>query len=138
VHIIAVLELPPRAFCKILVNFESLKLINCFEPALSLLITFDRANKLRLMLEPSLSLIPSAYVLLTPSEPAKSTRFSWEIFVEPSFAQFETIFILKTVCDRDEFSFSLVSAILRYSSPCSISLRTYSAFIPSFSDRRLM
>jgi hypothetical protein len=62
VQMIAVLELPPKAVCKIRVNLESRKLMNVFPPLaeLNLLMTFDKANKLLLMLEPSLNRMPSA------------------------------------------------------------------------------
>lgn len=42
----------------------------------SLLITLDKASRDLLIFDPSLRRIPSAYVLETPSEPAKSTRLS--------------------------------------------------------------
>jgi len=78
VQIIAVLEFPPKAVCKIRVSLLSRKLIKVFPPfaELSLLITFESASKLRLIFEPSLSLNPSACVRLAPSLPAKSTRFN--------------------------------------------------------------
>ena len=62
VQIIAVFEFPPKAGYRILVSFESLKLIKVFPPLaeLNLFITFDRANKLLLIFEPSLNLSPSA------------------------------------------------------------------------------
>lgn len=90
------------------------------------------------MFDPSLSLMPSACVLLTPSEPAKSTRLSYEIFIDPSIVLLDWMFILKTVCERDEVSFNLVSAIFRSSSPCSISFKTSAAQVTSLSERRLM
>lgn len=59
---IAVLEFPPKAVCKILVNLESRKLMNVFPPLaeLNLLITLDKASRLLLMFEPSLNRMPSA------------------------------------------------------------------------------
>lgn len=75
------------------------------------------------MLEPSLKRTPSLWVLLTPSEPAKSTRFTCEVlmvFLEVcKFFSESKILSLKTVCEREDFSFNLVSAIFLYSSPLS-------------------
>jgi hypothetical protein len=58
----AVFEFPPKAGCKMRVSFESRKFIKIFAPfaELSLLITLDKARRLLLMFEPSLSLKPSA------------------------------------------------------------------------------
>lgn len=62
VHMMAVLELPPRAVCKMRVNLESRKLIKVLPPpaVLKRLITFERARRLLLMFEPSLRRRPSA------------------------------------------------------------------------------
>jgi hypothetical protein len=78
VQMMAVFEFPPRAVCKMRVNLESRKLMNVFPPfaELNLLITFDSARRLLLMLEPSLKRILSAYVRDAPSLPARSTKLS--------------------------------------------------------------
>ena len=47
----------------------------CFEPSLSLLITFPKTIKLLLIYFPSFKRTPSAPVLAILSEPAKSTKF---------------------------------------------------------------
>lgn len=73
-HIIDVIEFPERAYCRIRVSFESLKLMNEFPYGALLLavyncillnlkpsiyITLDNANRLLLILDPSLNLTPS-------------------------------------------------------------------------------
>ena len=78
-QIIKVLELPPKAFCKILVKHESLYGTMIFFPlpiALSARvdITNPKTDKLLLIPAASLSLSPVAPVLPTFSLPAKSTR----------------------------------------------------------------
>jgi hypothetical protein len=78
VQMIVVEELPPKLFCNILVNLESRKFMNYLEPVLSLLITLERARRLRLIFDPSRRRKPSYYVLLTPSLPAKSTKLSYD------------------------------------------------------------
>jgi hypothetical protein len=109
-------ELPPSDFCRMRVSFESRKFINCFDPCDSLLITFESASSDLLMLDPSRSLSPSAYVLLTPSDPARSTKLSCDCLTAvPSSV--DSKLILNTVCDRDDASFNLVSATFLASSP---------------------
>ena len=90
VHIMAVCELPYRDFCKILVSLESLKLIYLvyFWPSFS--ITLLKASRLLLMLLPSLFL--ELVVQSTPSDPAKSTRFTSDVLI--SFLPVCTVFSL--------------------------------------------
>jgi hypothetical protein len=131
VQIIAVLELPANDFCRIRVSLLSRKLMNDLEPRDSLLITLERASRERLMFEPSLSRKPSDYVLLTPSEPARSTKLSYD---SVACGPLDFILILNTVCDLDEASFSFVSATFLASSPISISRITCAASHTTFSD----
>lgn len=136
VQIIAVDEFPHKLFCKILVSLESRKFMNCLDPIESLLITFESASNDLLMFEPSRSLSPSACVLVAPSDPAKSTKFNCDILLTPSLV--DSRLILKTVWDRDEKSFNLVSATLRTSSPYCISLSTVWESETSFSESLLI
>ena len=54
--------------------------------------TLERANKLLLMLDPSLKRIPSFLVLETPSLPARSTKLSYEnLSVEPLNLKFNLL-----------------------------------------------
>ena len=78
-HTMAVLELPPSAGCRIRVSFESRNGM-CeplpSAPSVSLLMTMPRFRRDLLMLAPSFMRIPSAPVLSTRSDPARSTRLS--------------------------------------------------------------
>lgn len=64
-------------------------------------ITFDKASKDLLMFEPSQNQIPFAFVLLTASLPAKSTRLSIDDqnFSIPFSIVLISTLILKTVWD---------------------------------------
>ena len=89
-QIITVLELPPKAFCKIRVKAESLYGGNTsfFLPkALSakVFITFPRTNKLLLILHPSFNLAPVAPVEFALSLPAKSTKLILDFFSDFAF-----------------------------------------------------
>jgi hypothetical protein len=83
--------------------------------------TFERANSDLLIFWPSLNLIPSAFVFETPSDPAKSTRLIYDDFIKLlpvcKFFSLISMLILKTVCDLEDFSLSLVSAMILCSSP---------------------
>lgn len=80
--------------------------------------TFYKANKLLLIEKPSFLRIPSAYVLESPSEPAKSTRWRWDYLVVKG-GDFYLVSIdnYKITCDLDENSFIFVSPKCLYSSP---------------------
>ena len=81
------------------------------------------------MLEPSLNLIPFAFVLLTASLPARSTKFNIEFLdfsTPPSFVLI-SILIQNTVWDLLDYSFWFVSAITLFSSPLSRYSRASSA-----------
>lgn len=125
--------------------------MNYFElPAayeLSLLITLLRASKDLLMFWPSRSLIPSACVLLTPSDPAKSTKFNWETFILPRCwirddvlvtLSCEQMLMRNTVWLLELSSFSLVAAIFLNSSPCCMYFITSSKEDTFFSDSLLI
>lgn len=78
-QIINVLELPPSAFCKILVKHESLYGTTIFFPfpiALSANVEITRPSTDKLLFIPAayLSLSPVAPVLPTFYDPAKSTK----------------------------------------------------------------
>lgn len=75
--------------------------------------TFERANRDLLIFEPSQNLIPFAFVLLTASLPAKSTRLSIDVlnFSTPFSTLLISMLIQNTVWDQLLCSFWFVSAI---------------------------
>ena len=118
---------------------------------LNRLMTLLRARRERLMFWPSRRRMPSAWVLLAPSDPAKSTRFNCEILVlvppdfsaeSPSWswswASWDLMLSLKTVWLLELCSFSLVAAMLRDSSPLAIKAMTSWTDSTLFSLSRLM
>lgn len=87
-----VFEFPPRLSLKIYVNLESLYGINLFYFPIdfsaynylqftSALITFPKTDKDLFILDASLSLNPDVSAFFYLSEPAKSTRFNFDIFI---------------------------------------------------------
>jgi len=65
----------------------------------------------------SVSSMPSAPVLLTRSEPARSTRFSRERRITSEPGAFDSTVTMKMQCEREEARFIGVSAIMRLVSP---------------------
>lgn len=80
----AVFALPPSDGWRILVNFES-RYGMCFlsPPSDSFAMTLPRANRDLLIWPPSFSLIPSAPVWPTRSDPARSTKLRHETLTAP-------------------------------------------------------
>ena len=83
VHTKVVLEFPPSDSFKKNVSFESLK-GTWVLPSVRCMIQFPRAVKLMLIFLASSRTFPVAPVFDIRSLPAKSTRFSWACFVDPS------------------------------------------------------
>ncbi|WVY90598.1 hypothetical protein V8G54_036112 [Vigna mungo] len=146
VQIMDVLALPPRAGWSIRVNLLSRYGICplCFEPSLSLLITFPKTIKLLLIYFPSFKRTPSAPVLAILSEPARSTKFKTETrttsLIEQSLEELESfpllsITILNIVCDLLLLTFIFVSPKCLLTSPALMRFSTCSALftISSFS-----
>jgi len=69
--------------------------------------TFDKASRDLLMFDPSQNQMPLAFVLLTASLPAKSTRLSIEVldFSTPYSTVLISILIQNTVWDQLDCSF---------------------------------
>mmetsp|Transcript_24839 Transcript_24839/g.49442 ORF Transcript_24839/g.49442 Transcript_24839/m.49442 type:complete len:203 (-) Transcript_24839:454-1062(-) len=112
--IMTVLQLPPRESFSSRVNFESLYGTNCplFDRSPKAVIQFPRASKLRLMLAPSVSLMPLFLVTAALSLPARSTRLSFPILilamVPSALSRFSTT-TCRTACDRDETALAAVA-----------------------------
>mmetsp|Transcript_72305 Transcript_72305/g.182333 ORF Transcript_72305/g.182333 Transcript_72305/m.182333 type:complete len:200 (-) Transcript_72305:359-958(-) len=120
-QMITVCALPPIDFCRILVSFESRKLM-CFSVRASPEreeMTCDRASKDRLMFLPSLRRSPVASVCLSPSEPARSTKFKVDKRTVPSATHRDSSWTCSTACDLEERSFIFVSPLWRRRSPSS-------------------
>mmetsp|Transcript_8589 Transcript_8589/g.38720 ORF Transcript_8589/g.38720 Transcript_8589/m.38720 type:complete len:254 (-) Transcript_8589:1049-1810(-) len=130
-HTMAVLELPPSAGCRIRVSFESRNGM-CeplpSAPSVSLLMTMPRFRRDLLMLAPSFMRIPSAPVLSTRSDPARSTRLSLPTLNDcrssawPASSvslEFSTM-TMNTACDRDDSSFMRVAPVVLCDAPRSI------------------
>ena len=133
IAIIVVLQLPPRLSSRILVSFESLYGI-CDLDFLSVkaAMTFPSALRLWLMLLLSSSLWPVAYVTLTRSLPARSTRLSFPTLIclggsYPSFSLWLlkmvicSNIIINTAWDLELKSFILVEAVALHWAPFYIS-----------------
>lgn len=83
-HIIVVIALPPSEGCNILVNLLSRKLTNTFGlswDSLSCNMTNPNAESDIFMCVPSLNRVPIAPVCPALSDPARSTKFSWETWI---------------------------------------------------------
>lgn len=82
-------------------------------------ITFPRILSDLLMLHPSLSRSPTAFVYFMRSLPAKSTKWNrlYFIWVTPSDAVFDWRVIEKTVCERDDSLFIEVAPLWRFRPP---------------------
>ena len=79
--------------------------------------TLESAESDLLIILASSSVVPLAPVFSIFSLPARSTRFSWPLRVEPSSRFFCWTFIMKTLWEREETAFMLVAATCRFSSP---------------------
>jgi hypothetical protein len=126
-QIIIVFELPPNAFCKILVKFESLYGTTAFldfpwDFSARTLIQVPNTVRLLLIAEPSFNLKPSAPVYPAFSEPARSTRFMHENF--STFLPYSVLIYLNsiviTVWARLDVWFIYVAPIERLVYPSSI------------------
>jgi len=83
----AVLLLPPKDSCNNLVNLLSLYgICLLFLLSVNALITWPNADNDLLICLASSNTWPSAWVLPTHSEPAKSTKNSLPVWVEPSIS----------------------------------------------------
>ena len=78
-----VTQLPPKLYWRSLVNFESRYGICDFLPSLKIFITFPRTDKLVLIFFAYYRCLPSTPVLEIFSQPAKSTRISFEALASP-------------------------------------------------------
>ena len=135
--IIVVLQFPPRESSRILVSLESLYgICDLAFLSVSAAITFPRALKLWLMLLLSSSRCPVAYVTLTLSLPARSTRLSFPTFIYfGGSAAYSSCFckmvicskiMMKTACDLLLKSFIFVVAVALHYAPFYI--REYTSF----------
>lgn len=149
--IIQVLELPPSEFRKIRVNFESLYGMWFTFPVSSVkaAITFPNAKSPMLMLIPSFIFIPSAPVLPSLSDPARSTKQNLEqVKSSLSFWFYFSKEIVKIAWDLELVSFIFVDAVERLLEPLSrysdssspestlCSLTPTKTIPPSFSSRK--
>ena len=77
---IVVRELPPNEFYKILVSFESLYgMWSCFSFDVNADITYPKAKRLLFIFIPSFIVYPYAPVFFIFSEPAKSTKWNFDV-----------------------------------------------------------
>jgi len=83
VHIKVVLELPPRLSFNRWVSFESLKGM-CGSPYPRARITLPRYERLWLIFLASSKIFPVAPVWLILSDPARSTKLSFAVLIDPS------------------------------------------------------
>lgn len=137
VAIRTVLEFPPKESFSIFVNTESrygmwVAFVDNFY------ITMLREVNERFMLDASLSLFPDAWVDFCFSDPARSTKCIFEDLIEyssvPSFLERVLITMLKIECEREDYLFILVSAVVLFFIPlskqdnksCSLSIFTSS------------
>jgi len=117
-HTTAVRQLPTREDCSSLVSCEPRKLIkpSCDLVAKSLMTRLSVSRE-RLMLLPSLSLMPSACVSRTLSEPAKSTSDSRPRTAGSVGPALLDTCSVSSVCERDERAFTSVLPTCRRDSP---------------------
>jgi hypothetical protein len=116
-----VFELPPSEFCNTRVSFESrYGTYGCFFTRARM--TMPRVERDLLIDFASSRVFPLAPVLLTCSDPAKSTRCSLPIFLVPSSWFAIATVSVKRECERDEASFILVAATVRFLLPFYITL----------------
>ena len=115
VQITMVFEFSVKQGCSILVSLESLKFTYPFR-SLKFLTAFVNASKLLLIFSLSFFNCPTALVAFMHSLPAKSTRLILALYVDRStFATSNPI--RNIVCEREEYSFMLLHAVLRLASP---------------------
>lgn len=126
--IILVFVLPPSAFCRRKVSFDSLKGGAAFLPSAFLAsaeMTLPKIMRLLLMLAPSLRRSPVAPVDSALSDPAKSMRlmsddFSLIFLPVPLSMIIYLNWIVVTVWALDEVAFIFVDPIVRFFVPTSI------------------
>lgn len=132
------LEFPPKASCKIRVNFEFLNVMN-WSLFLSMVdradITFPSSKRPKLILIPSLRVSPVAPVFFALYEPAKSAKknLEWVIPDNPysflsslsTFSGSLSIYMVKMAWDRELISFILVCLVVLCIPPLSSNLIIY-------------
>ena len=80
-------------------------------------------------------IFPSTPVLLTLSEPAKSTKCSFERRMTVEECDLDVMEIMKMQCDRVEVGLDGVSAIIRLVSPMKSKFRASSSVIAGTTDK---
>ena len=143
-----VYELPPSEFWSSRVSFES-RYGTWLAPAdgSSDMTTLPSAVRLVLMCSASFMRMPVLSDFLMRSEPARSTRLSLPLTASPVARSRCTTVMVKTVCERDETAFILVSCVARSLSPwlmtaitssydeTEMSARSFTYTFPSRSSR---
>ena len=120
---IVVLQLPPSESLSSLVSFESLYgMCDRGLTSVSAAMTLPSQDSDWLIFFDSSSRSPVAPVILTLSDPARSTRFSLPTLTcfDPSTVFICSTMMMKTACDLEETSFLFVHAVLRDIAPFCI------------------
>lgn len=84
---------------------------------------------------------PVAPVLLARYEPAKSTKFNFDAlyFSFPlSSCYWESMYMLKILCDRDDYAFIFVALVARFLKPMSMYFYIFAIVSTSICVRSLM
>ncbi len=120
-------ELPPTDSWRMRVSLLSRYGMCClFVPSVRVMMTRPSAERDLLMFLASSRTEPSAPVLETFSEPARSTRYSLPVLTPPLTVSFCVISMRKTEWDLELMSFMLVEATERLSDPARITSMTSS------------
>mmetsp|Transcript_2568 Transcript_2568/g.4731 ORF Transcript_2568/g.4731 Transcript_2568/m.4731 type:complete len:209 (-) Transcript_2568:737-1363(-) len=127
--IISVSLFPPSESCSSRVIFESRNgtwlPLRFSSP--SALMTFPRASSPLLILMPSIMRAPTAPVRFSRSDPARSTKWNFEVITSSRVSALSSISIclvwlrimLKMACDRDDVAFMFVDPVTRQAVPRS-------------------
>lgn len=110
---IAVFEFPPSESFKSLVSLELRYGMCVLFPSTNAEITFPKTESDWLILLASLSLSPVAWVRLSRSDPARSTRFSFPILVFLSCRFLDSTRMVNIAWERELTSFMSVERVMR-------------------------